>query len=78
MEKVVRHSGSVDARQQIAELGYPVSPGKSLQEHAISFLLERSGVTCVLLGARSPSYVRDAIELSDRYPPTVSFEPSKL
>lgn len=43
--------------------------GRSLQDYAISFLLDQPAVTTVLLGAKRPSYVKDAVELTTRYPP---------
>ena len=70
----VRFFSSLDARQQLADLGYPVPEDKSLQGYAISFLLEHPAVTCVLLGARHPEYVKDAINLIHTFTPTMSFE----
>lgn len=74
MENRIRFFSSLEARERLEELGYAVPQDKLLQDYAISFLLDRSDVTCVLLGARQPEYVTDAIDLIHKYDPTRSFE----
>lgn len=67
------HSGVVAKKVIEDDLGIgPVPQGKSLQEFAIEYLLEK-GVTCVLLGCRNQMYVQDAIMLNEAWPSTRGF-----
>jgi hypothetical protein len=73
-EHLVSYHSGVLAKNVIEnDLGLgPVPAGKSLQEFAIEYLLEK-GVTCVLLGCRNQMYVQDAIMLNGAWPSVGGF-----
>jgi aryl-alcohol dehydrogenase-like predicted oxidoreductase len=69
-ERYVRQRSSLSTRWEMEKaLGSPLGPNASLQQAAMTYLLEQPAVTCVLLGAKRPEYVEDALELMEKFPP---------
>lgn len=75
-EHAVAYRSGVEARKAVeTTLGFgPLPPNKALQEFAVEWLLEKPGVTCVLLGCRNTRYVKDAIKIVQAHPPVRAFE----
>jgi aryl-alcohol dehydrogenase-like predicted oxidoreductase len=71
-EGVVRHRNGEGARAGLLGEGITIPAGVSLQDYALSFLLDQPSVTTVLLGCRDRQYVREAVRLHGRYPPSHS------